>query len=164
MIDSAGSDQLSPKEAALLQFSMAMVFDQLNRFEEAMISLNVGHGILRALQTTTFDRLRLTIINDRLISLFSNEFLSSSLKGSLETEKPIFVIGWQRSGTTLIETILSNHHQVRAGGELPFWVREVGNVVDLSVPNFHEREGLEAASRYLKKLNELDSAGNSNYR
>lgn len=34
--------------------------------------------------------------------------------------QPIFVIGFPRSGTTLVEQILASHAAIRAGGELPF--------------------------------------------
>jgi tetratricopeptide (TPR) repeat protein len=157
MIHLAEAGDLSSREASLIKLSLAMVFDQQDRFEEAMNALNSAHGTLKSLQRAPFDRRRMTAMNDQIINLFSKTFLSAQIEGGCESNKPIFVIGWQRSGTTLIETILSNHHQVRAGGELPFWVRQVGNLVDLSVPKFHEREGKEAADRYLKKLNELDA-------
>jgi tetratricopeptide (TPR) repeat protein len=34
--------------------------------------------------------------------------------------QPIFIIGFPRSGTTLVEQILASHSAIRAGGELPF--------------------------------------------
>jgi hypothetical protein len=34
--------------------------------------------------------------------------------------QPIFIIGFPRSGTTLVEQILACHTRIRAGGELPF--------------------------------------------
>lgn len=37
-----------------------------------------------------------------------------------DTPQPIFIIGFPRSGTTLVEQILCSHSAVRAGGELPF--------------------------------------------
>ena len=42
--------------------------------------------------------------------------------GSAEAERqPVFILGMPRSGTTLVEQILSSHPHVAAGGELPFW-------------------------------------------
>jgi len=37
-----------------------------------------------------------------------------------DTPQPIFILGFPRSGTTLIEQILCSHSSVRAGGELTF--------------------------------------------
>ncbi|MBW4330231.1 sulfotransferase [Stakelama sp. CBK3Z-3] len=37
-----------------------------------------------------------------------------------DAPQPIFIIGFPRSGTTLVEQILASHSAVRAGGELPF--------------------------------------------
>lgn len=37
-----------------------------------------------------------------------------------DVAQPIFILGFPRSGTTLLEQIISSHSQVRAGGELPF--------------------------------------------
>lgn len=37
-----------------------------------------------------------------------------------DTAQPVFVIGFPRSGTTLVERILASHSAVRAGGELTF--------------------------------------------
>jgi Tfp pilus assembly protein PilF len=37
-----------------------------------------------------------------------------------DTAQPIFVMGFPRSGTTLVEQILSSHSAVSAGGDLPF--------------------------------------------
>ena len=37
--------------------------------------------------------------------------------------RPIFILGMPRSGTTLIEQIISNHTQVHGAGELPLMGR-----------------------------------------
>lgn len=45
-----------------------------------------------------------------------------TVKGSGSTA-PIFICGMPRSGTTLVESILSQHSKIEAGGELPFFRR-----------------------------------------
>jgi hypothetical protein len=37
-----------------------------------------------------------------------------------DVPQPVFIMGFPRSGTTLVEQILASHSAVRAGGELPF--------------------------------------------
>lgn len=51
-------------------------------------------------------------------STFSADFRSALPTGSM-SERPIFIVGMPRSGSTLIEQILSCHPSVAAGGELP---------------------------------------------
>jgi tetratricopeptide (TPR) repeat protein len=60
-----------------------------------------------------FDRLRRFFVR-RNIELLPRATLRKELP------QPVFVCGFPRSGTTLVEQILSSHPQVRAGGELPF--------------------------------------------
>jgi hypothetical protein len=44
---------------------------------------------------------------------------------------PVLIVGMPRSGTTLVEQIVSMHPEVGAGGELNFWNRARGGVAPL---------------------------------
>ncbi|MBL4630347.1 MAG: sulfotransferase [Paraglaciecola sp.] len=46
---------------------------------------------------------------------------------------PIFVLGWPRSGTTVIERIISSHSQVMAGGEVDFMQKSTMEMKGMSV-------------------------------
>ena len=51
-------------------------------------------------------------------SLFGKDFISAMSHSSVRSGKPIFVVGMPRSGTTLVEQILSSHNEVHGAGEL----------------------------------------------
>jgi Tfp pilus assembly protein PilF len=51
-----------------------------------------------------------------------------------DVPQPIFIIGFPRSGTTLIEQVLSSHSAVRAGGELP-WLGELRQLAIRLLPD-----------------------------
>jgi tetratricopeptide (TPR) repeat protein len=57
-----------------------------------------------------------------------------------EVPQPIFIIGFPRSGTTLVEQILASHGAIAAGGELPFGpeLRELASSLDGSGAAFPE--------------------------
>jgi len=56
---------------------------------------------------------------DALIASFTPEFFARVRGFGLETERPLFIVGLPRSGTTLLEQILASHSQVFGAGELP---------------------------------------------
>lgn len=51
-----------------------------------------------------------------------------------DTPQPVFVMGFPRSGTTLIEQVLTCHSAVRAGGELTF-ISEFRQLINLLFPD-----------------------------
>jgi hypothetical protein len=53
----------------------------------------------------------------RVREVFTREFLAARAGLGLSTAAPLFVVGMPRSGSTLIEQILSSHPEVRAFGE-----------------------------------------------
>src|SRR5690606_1248878 len=56
---------------------------------------------------------------ERLRQLYTREAVAALAGAGTDTERPLFVIGMTRSGTTLVEQILSRHPAVFAAGERP---------------------------------------------
>jgi tetratricopeptide (TPR) repeat protein len=55
---------------------------------------------------------------DGVIRVFTPDFFARMAGAGLDTDRPIFVFGLPRSGTTLVEQILASHPQVHGAGEL----------------------------------------------
>ncbi len=55
---------------------------------------------------------------NRLRALFTPERFERFGAAGHDSAEPIFIVGMPRSGTTLVETIISSHRDVTAGGEL----------------------------------------------
>lgn len=59
--------------------------------------------------------------HERIIANFTPENLEKAAQASPPGFTPIFIVGLPRSGTTLVERILSSHPQVEAGEELQYF-------------------------------------------
>jgi tetratricopeptide (TPR) repeat protein len=60
---------------------------------------------------------------DGLIAHFAPEFIASHVGGGSDSDLPIMIVGMPRSGTTLVEQILSSHDKIAGGGEMQFWTQ-----------------------------------------
>ena len=67
---------------------------------------------------------------------------------------PIFILGMPRSGTTLVEQIISSHSMVNAAGELPF-LGHFGNKIATGERTISRKNLNFVRSSYLKELNNL---------
>ena len=68
-----------------------------------------------------FDSAAFAITIDRLIDRFTPELIAQASQLGSSDATPVLIIGMPRSGTTLVEQIISMHPEVGAGGELNFW-------------------------------------------
>jgi tetratricopeptide (TPR) repeat protein len=87
---------------------------------------------------------------DRLIERHTEETLASLPKAPPGTPLPILIVGLPRSGTSLVEQILSSHPDVHGAGELD-------DLRDLSLTYTAESQASvnEASMRYLRRISEL---------
>ena len=56
---------------------------------------------------------------DRFIATFTGDFFAEREGFGHDSDAPIFIVGLNRSGSTLIEQILGSHPEIEATGELP---------------------------------------------
>jgi Flp pilus assembly protein TadD len=105
------------------QLERGRLLDRLGRYDEAWtefvaakakLALEAGGLRYQAEAVETFF--------SRLMAFFvrRNVELLPRARVRRDVPQPIFVIGFPRSGTTLVEQVLGSHPAVRAGGELAF--------------------------------------------
>jgi tetratricopeptide (TPR) repeat protein len=71
--------------------------------------------------TASFDSAAFSLEIDRLIARCTREWIARAPELGSSDATPVLIIGMPRSGTTLVEQIVSMHPEVGAGGELHFW-------------------------------------------
>ena len=90
----------------------------------------------------------------RLIDIFSNIQTNKKIFSDKYNSYPIFILGMPRSGTSLLEQIISNHSMVYGGGELSLFTNTM-NKFDNEL-DFHFLDALKKIRKdYLFNLNKL---------
>ncbi len=84
-----------------------------------------------------------------IMKLFSLEFKEKHLNKGYKSKKNIFIVGMPRSGSTLIEQILSSHSKVDGLGELKDMVK-ILNFHNKKYKSFNDLEKIE--SSYFEKI------------
>ncbi len=103
----------------LLHFAAGKAHDDLEEYALAMSHFDTANAIRRVL--APFNRDAVAETADRLIARFTSEFFASHRPMGCQDETPVLIVGLPRSGTTLLERIVSGHPQVAGCGELDFW-------------------------------------------
>jgi hypothetical protein len=106
---------LAPIQRLHLHFALAKAYDDLGRAEDAIAQLHAGNAIKR--QSVGYDEARALGLFERVKQTFDADFMATPRAGFADGA-PIFIIGMPRSGTTLVEQIISSHPEVGAAGEI----------------------------------------------
>jgi tetratricopeptide (TPR) repeat protein len=110
-------DRLGPVEIS----AKGRLLDRLGRHDEAFAAFALGKSRAIELGARRYSADVAADLAGRLKGFFQPERLATLPKASLRRDRPqpIFILGFPRSGTTLMEQSLSMHTRVAAGDELP---------------------------------------------
>lgn len=100
-------------------YAKGAILDRLERIDEAFSEFAAGAELVRSVRA--YDREADRSEVETLIAGFTRAAVSE-IAGQVQTDasRPILVTGLPRSGTTLVEQILTSHSTVAGGGEMPF--------------------------------------------
>src|SRR5579863_487956 len=102
-----------------LHLAIGKAADDLGDYALAMQHFDAADDVRRG--CTPFDSAVFSIEIDRLIARCTTEWIARASELGSRDARPVLIIGMPRSGTTLVEQIVSMHPEVGAGGELNFW-------------------------------------------
>jgi tetratricopeptide (TPR) repeat protein len=110
--------EISIQDQIYFSFSLAKVYEDLGSHKELFKHLNHANRMRKKqLNYSISDSER----HNEMIKLFfnnqSNNKIKILYKDSLSV-RPIFIVGMPRSGTSLVEQIVSSHNEVHGAGEL----------------------------------------------
>ena len=125
----AEDGSLPAADRSRLHHALGKAHDDLGEYERAIWHFDQAHEIdademRRA--GRSFDRRAHKVAIDQIISGFTADFFTRHALTGSDSDLPVLIIGMPRSGTTLVEQILSSHSEVGAASELSFWTDRQG--------------------------------------
>jgi tetratricopeptide (TPR) repeat protein len=146
---------ISEEQRCHINFGLAKACEDLGIFEQAFMHYSEGNMLRKKL-------LNYDINQD--VELF-RQIKSNYARiehNSLEPNKlsknitPVFIVGMPRSGTTLVEQIISSHSEVTGAGELNF-ATQFGAAIATGFSKAKNESLLNFRIKYLKKLDNLSN-------
>jgi tetratricopeptide (TPR) repeat protein len=115
------ASEIDVYEEAILRFAIGKYFDDVGDFARAFESYERANEILKP-TAEPYDRKRRARLVGDLIKVYTRDALAQPAKGASSSTIPVFVVGMPRSGTSLMEQIISSHPSAKGAGELTFWL------------------------------------------
>ncbi|MBX9579753.1 MAG: tetratricopeptide repeat protein [Gemmataceae bacterium] len=117
----AAAPHLRDRDRADLHFALAQVLDARREYAAAADHLTQANALDRAARHRRgedYDPDKHTAFVSDLIAACTPAFFDRVRGLGLDSDRPVFVVGLPRSGTTLVEQVLASHPRVHGAGEL----------------------------------------------
>jgi tetratricopeptide (TPR) repeat protein len=147
-----------------LWFGLGQACEKATRFDEAFEAFTQGNGLSAGGWTEDIDRRR----NESLRAVFSAEEMPTLPRSECQSDRPVFVVGLPRCGSTLVEQIIDAHPDATGVGEIETLgqlIMEMPERLGTSLPwpdllkETNERGLTEIAEAYLADLHARAPAG-----
>jgi tetratricopeptide (TPR) repeat protein len=119
MEDALDTPGLEAGQRVRLHLALGKAADDLGDYALAMQHFDAADAVRRA--SLSFDSAAFANEIDQIIARCTPELMAQAAELGSGDATPVLILGMPRSGTTLVEQIVSNHPEVGAGGELYYW-------------------------------------------
>jgi hypothetical protein len=158
------SPLLSDDQRRYAHYALGKTYDDLADYRSAIGHFDIANSLSRQVQfgDKTFPYAEFRATFEAIKRSFSSEFLRRNRTSFGDpSARPLFIVGMLRSGTTLLEQILSCHPDIVAGGELTFWLDQPAKAALHTVlAGQIEASGIgRLAGQYVRTIGQI--AGNS---
>ena len=153
------NENLNDMQKSHLYFGLAKYFEDIENYEISFEYYSKGNKIIK--DFTKYDFKKDQIYFEKLKN-FDYEKLNIDITNS--HRNLIFIVGMPRSGTSLIEQILSSHDNVFGGGELAFLEKITKKIMSKFETNKEPKQDeiieliLNCKNEYLNKISNFDNS------
>ena len=154
MLNKLKNSKLNNEQLSNLYFAIGKAYEDIKEYKSSFEYYFKGNQILKKMNIFNIEKER------EYFDKIKNAFKTIGDKNSFCNRELIFIVGMPRSGTSLIEQILSSHNKVFGGGELSF----IPNLLNKKI--FNNFENLknekfnkileEIQKKYLEKISIID--------
>lgn len=148
-----------------LHFALGKCYEDIGDYDNSMDHYLKGNQLKR--QTLDFDAQADEQNITNLVASFTKDKIKKLQSSGLQTSVPIFIVGMPRSGTTLVEQIISTHADMFGAGELHFLPAAITTCCEKRNLSVIEMMGSitsemvhEVGEVYFNKVRMLDSKAN----
>lgn len=145
-----GDPSISHKQAAAWHFGLGKVYDHLGHYEKAFSHFEKAN--LLESSEHRFDRAQFENRVTSIINTFTQDFFSHRQQPGSPSELPVLIVGMMRSGTTLVEQILSSHPSAAGADELGFWETQADKLSSFQLSSLTRQESRRINQEYLNLL------------
>ncbi|HUE79951.1 MAG TPA: tetratricopeptide repeat protein [Sphingomicrobium sp.] len=119
-----------------LHFAYAKALDDRGEHQRALEHYVIGGKMKRA--HLDYNEQETFAFFDGIRAAFTKERFENRPFAGIEDERPVFIIGMPRSGSTLVEQIISSHPDIYGAGEVKYLSQAIGQLRDRfpSLPKF----------------------------
>ena len=111
---------LSLTERVSANFTLGEYYDRLKKPKLAFSYFHKGNE-LRKLTAAPYEPVMHRKFASTVVKIWDSATIEASVREASPSDRPVFVVGMMRSGTSLVEQILASHPKVFGAGELDFW-------------------------------------------
>ena len=122
----ANLTEMSPEEQVQMHYALAKAFDDVSELDAAFANYGIGGTKKRKIEVyKEKNNARLFQIMTKVLN---KEFFALPRSAGYDSDVPVFILGMPRSGTSLIEQILSSHPDIFGAGELKVMTSVIENI------------------------------------
>jgi len=152
------SKQVAEEDKVYICFSLAKAFDDLEKYSLSYKYLSEGNFLRKKLIGYNINKdKKLFSKIYKNFKQFQNDNFKLSDYNNLNNKVPIFILGMPRSGTTLVEQIISTHSKVFGAGELNILSNSIYKL-DILNKKVSKDLLLKLRKLYLAHINEFNTS------